>query len=313
MKKSDQEITDILVAYDATGSVYAAAEIADCDPKTVRRYVDARRTGRPASGPVRRTRLADAHLVKIDEWVSRSHGRISARRAHHLLLDMGFTGSERTTRRAVAEARKRWRTRAGAPRPWVPEPGLWAEFGWAGGPLVPGPDGVPSRTTLFCGWLAWSRFLVVLPCRDHAPHTLLNRLDRTLRALGGAPTYLLSRAGWGGGEPPPGLVAAGPYYGVRFAACAPHRSGTGRTPPEAVPVGPADLLPAPVGLPDELPSFARLEDACGSLAHRVNEQNRPGPGRNLTAYQRLGVERHRLHPLPPEPFGRRAVPGAPGT
>ncbi|MDT0344202.1 hypothetical protein [Streptomyces litchfieldiae] len=124
--------------------MYSAAKIADCDPKTVRRYVEARNAGRPVAGPVRRARLTDAQLAKIEEWVERSQGHISARRAHEWLVSLGYSGSERTTRRAVAEAKERRRHPGNAaPRPWIAEPGLWAQFEWTGGPPVAGPDGVP--------------------------------------------------------------------------------------------------------------------------------------------------------------------------
>jgi hypothetical protein len=52
---------------------------------------------------------------------------------------------------------------------------------------------------LFCAWLAWSRFRVVLAIRDKTSPSVmvaldvtLRRLDVTLRRLGGAPTYLLT-------------------------------------------------------------------------------------------------------------------------
>jgi hypothetical protein len=39
---------------------------------------------------------------------------------------MGFDGSERTTRRAVAEAKAAWRAgRRRTYRPWIVEPGMW--------------------------------------------------------------------------------------------------------------------------------------------------------------------------------------------
>jgi len=42
VKKSDREIMEILEAFDATGCAHSAAGIAGVDPKTVRRYVEAR-------------------------------------------------------------------------------------------------------------------------------------------------------------------------------------------------------------------------------------------------------------------------------
>jgi len=159
MKKSDREIMEILEAYDATGSAHSAAQLASVDPKTVRRYVAARDAGRPVTGPSRRPRMIDEHLPKIEEWVERSQGKVRADVIHARLVAMGFTGTERTTRRAVAEVKTAWRAgHRRTYRPWITEPGLWLQFDWGEGPRVPGPDGVPRRTLLFCAWLAWSRF-----------------------------------------------------------------------------------------------------------------------------------------------------------
>ena len=75
---------------------------------------------------------------------------------------MGYLGSERTTRRAVAEAKRRWRAEHGRrTRPWITEPGLWMQWDYGDGPEVAG-----RSTVLFCAWLAWSRFRVVLPLWD---------------------------------------------------------------------------------------------------------------------------------------------------
>jgi hypothetical protein len=71
--------------------------------------------------------------------VDRSHGSIRADVAHRKLVAMGFTGSERTTRRAVAAAKKAWRSgHRRVFRPWVPEPGLWLQFDWGDGPKIAG-------------------------------------------------------------------------------------------------------------------------------------------------------------------------------
>ena len=97
---------------------------------------------------------------------------------------MGFTGDERTTRRAVATAKAAYARRA---PPAVtgrgsPSRGLWLQFDWGAGPIVFGPDGRPRPTMLFCAWLAWSRFRVVIPTWDRKLGTLLSCLDTTLRA-----------------------------------------------------------------------------------------------------------------------------------
>ncbi len=101
---------------------------------------------------------------------------------------MGYVGSERTTRRAVAQVRAAWLAgHRRVHRPWVPEPGLWFQWDFGAGPLV---GGVASW--LFCAWLAWSRFRVVLPIRDKSLPTVIGCIDATLRRFGGCPTYALT-------------------------------------------------------------------------------------------------------------------------
>ena len=104
----------------------------------------------------------DPFAEKIEEWVERSRGRIRADVAHQRLVAMGYRGSERTTRRAVAEAKRRWRAEHGRrTRPWIPEPGLWMQWDYGDGPVIGG-----RATTLFCAWLAWVAFRVVIALRD---------------------------------------------------------------------------------------------------------------------------------------------------
>ena len=131
----------------------------------------------------------ESELVrKIDELVERSHGRIRADVAHGKLVALGYQGSARTTRRWVAQSKRRWRREHGrVTRPWIPEPGLWMQFDYGDGPQVEG-----RRTVLFCAWLAWSRFRVVVPLRDKTMASVVMALDRALRYFGGAPTYVLT-------------------------------------------------------------------------------------------------------------------------
>ena len=90
-----------------------------------------------------------------------SAGKIRADKAHHTFLALGYAGSERATRRAVALVKKDYRSgRRRVHRPWVTEPGMWLRYDFGDGPVI---DGV--KTTLFCAWLAWSRFRVVLAIR----------------------------------------------------------------------------------------------------------------------------------------------------
>ncbi len=87
-------------------------------------------------------------------------------------------------RSARRGARSRGRSGAGAQsmggvtRPWVTEPGLWMQWDYGDGPKVDG-----RATVLFCAWLAWSRFRVVLPLWDRTLASVVMALDRSLRRV----------------------------------------------------------------------------------------------------------------------------------
>src|SRR6266536_2038531 len=179
---------EILAAYDLTHSYRDAAELVGCAPNTVARYVQAREAGGVRATPVQRNQLIDAFREKIEGWVEASHGRIRADFAQRKFEAMGYSGSERTTRRAVAEAKATYRVgHRRLFRPWLPEPGLWFQWDYADGPLIHG-----RKTWLCCAWLAWSRFRVVLPIRDKTLPTVIACIDVTLRRFGDVPTYGLS-------------------------------------------------------------------------------------------------------------------------
>jgi hypothetical protein len=120
VKKDDREVMEILEAFDLTGCAHSAAGLVGCDPKTVRRHVERRDRGLAVAGPVRRARLIDPFLGKVEEWVDRSRGHVRADVVHERLVAVGFDGDERTTRRAVAEAKARWRAgHRRTYRPWT--------------------------------------------------------------------------------------------------------------------------------------------------------------------------------------------------
>ena len=82
-----------------------------------------------------RPRLIDSFMPKVEELVDRSKGKIRADVAHRKLAAMGYRGSERSTRRAVAEVKQAWQAgRRRRYRPWVPEPGMWLQWDWGEGP-----------------------------------------------------------------------------------------------------------------------------------------------------------------------------------
>src|SRR5204862_857988 len=77
--KSAEEIMNILEAYDLTGSLRDAAELAGCSHPTVARYVAARDAGGVSDRPEARARLIDEFWPKLEEWMER-FGRQDPRR-----------------------------------------------------------------------------------------------------------------------------------------------------------------------------------------------------------------------------------------
>ena len=59
---------------------------------------------------------------------------------------------------------------------------MWAQYDFGDGPLAGG-----AVTVLFCFWLAWSRFRVVLPLLDKASRAVFAAIDVALRRVGGVP------------------------------------------------------------------------------------------------------------------------------
>jgi hypothetical protein len=81
--KSAEEIMNMLEAFDLTGSLRDAGELAGVSHHTVARYVAARDAGGLSDRYAARPQLIDAHLAKVEEWVERSAGKVRADVAHH--------------------------------------------------------------------------------------------------------------------------------------------------------------------------------------------------------------------------------------
>ena len=109
----------MLEAFDLTGSLRDAAELAGCSHHTVGRYVRARDAGGVSDRAAARPQLADEFWPKLEEWMERPEGKVRADVAHEKLVALGYQGSERTTRRAVAQVRRGVQRRAGAGAPAV--------------------------------------------------------------------------------------------------------------------------------------------------------------------------------------------------
>lgn len=307
---------EILEAYDLTRSFKAAAELVGCSHHTVQRYVEAREAGRLVVGaPVVRPMLIDEFLPKLEEWMQHSSGKIRADVAHEKLLALGYLGSERTTRRAVAAVRRQYRIgRTRVHRPWVPEPGMWLQYDFGDGPVVAG-----VRTTLFCAWVAWSRFRVVLPILDKTLPSVFAALDVTLRRLGGAPTYVLTdnektvTIDHVAGIPVRNrnMLGFAQHYGVTVHTCEPADPASKGGSENTVKIAKADLVPTQTNLLEQYATFADFEAACEKFCEQVND--RPHRVTRRRPIEMLAEERARLHPLPERPhtlaFGvTRTVP-----
>jgi transposase len=295
---------EILEAFDLTGTLRGAGELVGCDHKTVGHWVRARDAvggGLPVA--VRPRPRVDAFAEKIDEWVARSRGKVRADVCHERLVAMGYQGSERTTRRAVAEAKRRWRAEHGRrTRPWVVEPGLWMQWDYGDGPVVDG-----RKTVLFCAWLAWSRFRVVIALWDRSLPSVVMALDRTLRAFGGAPTYALTDNEktvsidhvLGIAVRNPKIVSVARHYGLTIATCVPADPESKGGSEATVRIAKADLVPTEHNLRGAYESFAELEEACAVFCDKANAREHRITRRSPAAM--LAEERARLHRLPAMP------------
>jgi transposase len=295
---------EILEAFDLAGTLRGAAVLAGCDHKTVAQWVEQReRAGGGLPVAVRPRPKVDPFAAKIEELVERSRGRIRADRAHERLVAMGYLGSERTTRRAVAAAKRAWRQQHGRrTRPWTVEPGLWMQWDYGDGPEVAG-----RSTVLFCAWLGWSRFRVVLPLWDRTMASVVMGLDRTLRLFGGAPTYALTDNErtvsvdqvCGIAVRNPKIVSVARHYGLTIATCVPADPESKGGSEATVRIAKADLVPTDHNLRSAYADFAELERACAAFCERVNTREHRVTRRAPAVM--LCEERERLHPLPGVP------------
>ncbi len=289
----------MLEAFDLTGSLRDAAELAGCSHHTVAKHVAARDAGRLTDQPAARALLIDEFLPKLEEWMEHSKGKIRADVAHDKLLALGYQGSERTTRRAVASVRSAFTSgRIRVHRPWVTEPGMWLQYDFGDGPVI---DGV--RTVLFCAWLAWSRFRVVLALRDKTMPSVFASLDVTLRRVGGVPTYVLTDnektvtvehvAGIAVRNPQ--MLAFARHYGVTVHTCEPAGPASKGGSESTVKLAKADLVPKDTNLLAAYGSFAELEAACAAFCELVNTRVHRVTRR--APVDMLAEEQARLHRL----------------
>jgi len=295
----------LLEAYDLTKSFRAAGQLTGVDHHTVARAVAARALGHDSGDDAAvRFPVAEAFVDKINEWIERSGGRVRADVVHDKLRAMGYGGSARTTRRVVAALKDEYNARHHRIyKPWITEPGAWLQYDFGDGPVI---DGLMA--VLFCAWLAWSRFRVIIPLRDRPLASVAGALDGTFRAIGGAPTYVLTdnertvTDGHVAGVAVrnAGALALARYYGVTITTCVPYDPESKGGSEATVRVAKADLVPTDYNLREHYGSFASLEAACIEVAAELN--GRPHSVTRRVPAEALEVERAHLHAIPDAPY-----------
>jgi transposase len=199
---------DIVNTYLELGSYRGAAELCGVDHKTVKRVVQRRRAGTIAERMTpERARNTDIVESLIYAKVTKTRGRITAKRLLPQAQAAGYTGSDRNFRRAVARAKARWARSEHSRRPWVPAPGEHLVIDW----------GEEGSLKIFCAVLAWSRYRFVRFATDMKRETTLRLLVECIEELGAVPHVVLSdRMGCLRAQTVANVVVPHPDY-VRFA------------------------------------------------------------------------------------------------
>jgi len=210
---------DIVAAYEQVGTYRATAALCGTTHKTVKRVVEAARAGEP---PDRKRRAAGPPVTEVvadlvAQRVRATDGRITAKRLLVEARAAGYTGSDRSFRRAVAAAKKTWRGQRRVYRPWVPVPGEHLVIDWT----------TEGSWQVFCAVLAWSRVRFVRVARDQTAVTTMRLLAECFETLGGTPRVVLTdRMGCLKGGvvanvmvPTPEFVRFATHYGFRPDFC----------------------------------------------------------------------------------------------
>jgi hypothetical protein len=291
---------EVLEAFDLTKSFRAAAQLTGVDHHTVAKAVTARALGQSVEDPEIRSNVADAFSEKVVEWIERSGGKVRADVVHQKLVAMGYTGSERTTRRVVAALKANYNIQTHRIyKPWITEPGMWLQYDFGAGPVI---DGI--KVILFCAWLAWSRFRVIIPLGDRSLPSVIYALDKTFRVISGAPTYVLTDNEktvtdyhlCGIAVRNEAAVAVSRYYGISLCTCVPFDPESKGGSESTVKIAKADLVPTEYNLLDDYSSFSELEGACAEVTDGFN--NRLHTVTRQVPAEMLEVERAHLHEVP---------------
>ena len=229
-----------------------------------------------------------------------SKEKIRADKADEKLLALGYDGSDRSTRRAIAQVRAAWLLgHVRVHRPWITEPGHWLQYDFGDGPVIDG-----RKSVLFIDWLAWARFRVVIALRDRTAPSVLAALDRMFRIIGGAPTYVLTdnektvTVSHVAGVPVRNLqtIDFGRHYRVTVLTCQPADPASKGGVEASVKLAKADIVPTVTNLRDEYASFGELEGACEAFVVDVNGREHRATRRKPEVM--FEEEQPRLHRVP---------------
>ncbi len=192
--KSGRTQVEIIALYEELGSYRAVGALMGCDHKTVKRYVEAAGEAGQLARVLTRSRVTDGWAGLICERVEQTRGRVTARRLMRIVRAAGYAGSERSLRRAVAEAKEAWRAKQALEgrvyRPWVSEPGEWMLCDWGAAGTVQTAAG-PRKLSFFSGVLGWSRFRTVSFSCSERFGALAVGLAHSFEQVGGVPGRVL--------------------------------------------------------------------------------------------------------------------------
>lgn len=192
--KSGRTQVEIIALYEELGSYRAVAALVGCDHKTVKRYVEAAGDAGQLAPVLTRSRVTDDVCEVIAERVEQTQAKITARRLLRIARAAGYAGSERSLRRAVAEAKAAWREKQAAEgrvyRPWISAPGEWMLCDWGAAGTVPTPAGT-RRLSFFSGVMGWSRFRMVSFSCSERFGALAVGLAHSFEQVGGVPGRVL--------------------------------------------------------------------------------------------------------------------------
>ena len=192
--KSGRTQVEIVALYEELGSYRAVGALMGCDHKTVKRYVEAAGDAGQLAPALTRSRVTDDFAGLIAERVEQTQARVTARRMMRLVRAAGYEGSERSLRRAVADAKEVWRQKQALEgrvyRPWVSAPGEWMLCDWGAAGTVPTPAG-PRKLSFFSAVLGWSRFRTVSFSCSERFGALAVGLAHSFEQVGGVPGRVL--------------------------------------------------------------------------------------------------------------------------